>query len=106
LCRPSKYRTGRAVNSQIARALGVSRQRLADLLESDGLAEYAENPIYQRAKLLLLTSQGRKTLDAIRARQALWANALGAEFAEADLVKAREVIDKVLALLKDGNSDP
>ena len=94
--------------AQIARALGVTRQavqRLSDLLEADGLARYAENPAHQRAKLLVLTSKGREILDAIRARQALWANALGAEFTEADLVKTREVIDKALALLKERNPD-
>ena len=93
--------------AQIARTLGVSRQavqRLADLLEADGLAEYADNPAHQRAKLLALTRRGREVLDAIRARQTVWANALGAEMSEAELCQARVVLDKVLALLKARNS--
>jgi len=94
--------------AQIARALGVSRQavqRLADLLEADGLARYLENPAHLRAKLLALTPEGRATLEAIRARQALWANALGAEFEESELHQARQTIDKLLALLKIRNPD-
>jgi DNA-binding MarR family transcriptional regulator len=94
--------------AQIARALGVSRQavqRLADLLEADGLARYLENPAHLRAKLLALTPEGRSTLDAIRARQTIWANALGEEFEESELLQTRQTIDKLLALLKARNPD-
>jgi DNA-binding MarR family transcriptional regulator len=94
--------------AQIARALGVSRQavqRLADLLEADGLARYDENPAHLRAKLLALTPEGHKTLGAIRARQTLWANALGAEFAENELLPTKQTIDKLLTLLKARNPE-
>jgi DNA-binding MarR family transcriptional regulator len=94
--------------AQIARTLGVSRQavqRLADLLEADGLAEYADNPAHLRAKLLVITPQGQAVLDAIRARQTVWANALGAGIGEAALRQTKEVLDKMLALLKVGNPD-
>ena len=94
--------------AQIARTLGISRQavqRLADLLVADGLARYADNPAHLRAKLLVLTPEGRKVLDAIRARQTVWANALGAEIGEAGLSQARDVLEKVLALLKARSPD-
>jgi DNA-binding MarR family transcriptional regulator len=94
--------------AQIARALGVSRQavqRLADLLEADGLARYVENPAHLRAKLLALTPGGRATLDAIRARQTVWANALGAEFTTTELLQAKQTIDKLLTLLKARNPE-
>lgn len=88
--------------AQIARALGVTRQavqRLADLVEADGLARYADNPAHQRAKLLVLTPKGTEVLAAIKARQAVWANALGAELGAEDLNAARRVLDRVLTAL-------
>jgi DNA-binding MarR family transcriptional regulator len=94
--------------AQIARTLGVTRQavqRLTGLLEADGLAEYAENPAHQRAKLLAITAEGRAILDAIRVRQTVWANALGAEIGEDDRHKAQAVLGRMLELLKEGNPD-
>jgi DNA-binding MarR family transcriptional regulator len=94
--------------AQIARTLGVTRQavqRLADLLQADGLAEYADNPAHQRAKLLTITPKGRAILDAIRIRQTAWANALGAEIGESDLRQAQKVLGRVLELLKARNPD-
>jgi len=89
--------------AQIARALGLARQgvqRIADLLEDEGLARYEDNPAHRRAKLLLLTPKGRETLDAIRARQTVWANALGAAFGEEELRGAAGVLGRVLEALK------
>lgn len=77
------------------RALGMTRQgvqRIADLLEKDGLICYAENPAHQRAKLMALTEAGKATLDAIKARQAVWANALGAVLREKDLHQATNIV--------------
>ena len=89
--------------AQIARTLGLARQgvqRLADLLEAGGLAHYEDNPAHLRAKLLVLTPEGAKALAAIRARQALWANALGAEIGEAGLREAGAVLALILDALK------
>jgi DNA-binding MarR family transcriptional regulator len=94
--------------AQIARTLGVTRQavqRLADLLQADGLAEYADNPAHRRAKLLTITPKGREILDAIRVRQTAWANALGAKIGESDLRQAQQVLGQVLGLLKARNPD-
>ncbi|HEV2677961.1 MAG TPA: MarR family transcriptional regulator [Aliidongia sp.] len=91
--------------AQIARVLGVTRQavqRLADLIEADGLARYQDNPAHQRAKLLVLTDEGRQVLAAIKASQATWANALGAELGETDLRAAGLVLDRVLGALTRG----
>jgi DNA-binding MarR family transcriptional regulator len=77
------------------RALGMTRQgvqRVADLLEKDGLIQYAENPAHQRAKLMVLTDAGKATLDAIKARQAVWANALGELFDKKQLREATETV--------------
>jgi DNA-binding MarR family transcriptional regulator len=67
--------------ADIARVMGLTRQsvqRTADLLEEDGLVEYAENPAHRRAKLVRLTPRGRRVLDRIDDAQAEWANRLAA----------------------------
>lgn len=66
----------------IARRMGLTRQsvqRIADLLEQEGLAEYQHNPCHKRAKLLLLTDQGKEILGQIEAAQIQWANEVAKE---------------------------
>ena len=74
--------------AQIARRRGIARQagqRVADLLEREGLAAYLPNPKHRRAKLLRPTARGRKVLRVISVEQKAWADALGAEIGEAKL---------------------
>src|SRR5579884_3916285 len=69
-------RSGALSVAEIARTLGLSRQavqRLADILEREGLIAYGDNPRHQRAKLAVLTEKGRLRLSEIEARQAKWA---------------------------------
>ena len=90
--------------AQIARALGLARQgvqRIADLLEGEGLARYEDNPAHRRAKLLVLTPKGREVLAEIRARQTVWANALGAQLEEGEMRAAAALIGRMLELLKE-----
>jgi DNA-binding MarR family transcriptional regulator len=85
--------------AEIGRILGLARQgvqRIADILEAEGLVRYEENPAHQRAKLLVLTPEGEGTLHDIQLRQAAWADALGAEFGAEDLRTATEVLARVL----------
>jgi DNA-binding MarR family transcriptional regulator len=94
--------------AQIARALGLARQsvqRVADLLEAEGLAEYRDNPEHLRAKLLHLTPRGRSVLAQIQEAQRGWADQLGAELGEADLKKADAVLGRVLDALAHRPSD-
>src|SRR6187455_2631543 len=66
----------------IARQLGLARQsvqRVADLLERDGLAVYEENPGHRRAKLMRITPAGSEALSKIQDAQRAWANKLGRE---------------------------
>jgi DNA-binding MarR family transcriptional regulator len=87
-----------------ARTLGLARQgvqRIADLLEAEGLIAYRDNPAHQRAKLMTLTARGNAVLDEITARQAVWANALGAEMGEERLQQATTLIADVIAILKE-----
>lgn len=78
-----------------ARALGMTRQgvqRIANLLETEGLVRYAENPAHQRAKLMLPTPAGKAALRTIEARQAVWANALGDALGQKAIQKATETV--------------
>lgn len=77
------------------RALGMTRQgvqRVADLLEKDGLIAYADNPAHQRAKLMVLTEDGKAALETIKGRQAVWADALGATLGEKEIAKATQTV--------------
>ncbi|HET7463610.1 MAG TPA: MarR family transcriptional regulator [Longimicrobium sp.] len=89
---------GPATVAQVARALGLARQsvqRIADLLEGDGLAEFIPNPADRRAALLQLTVAGRAALRTIQTAQRAWADALGAEIGEDALRQASEVLARV-----------
>ena len=85
--------------AQIARTLGLARQsvqRVADVLERDGLISYEDNPRHQRARLVTLTGKGRATLARIQASQRPWANALGAAVGERQLRQANAVLERAL----------
>jgi len=93
---------GPATVAQIARRLRLARQsvqRVADLLDADGIAAYEDNPGHRRAKLLRLTETGAQALRRIQAGQRRWANALGAEIGERDLRQASNVLTRVLDTL-------
>ena len=93
---------GPATVAQVARALGLARQsvqRVADLLEHDGLAEYISNPSDRRADLLQLTAAGRAALRTIQSAQRTWADALGAEIGEDELRRASEVLGRVMEVM-------
>ena len=95
--------------AQIARVLGVARQgvqRLADVLEGEGLIAYADNPQHQRAKLVRLTAEGAARLGAIEIAQAGWADGLGAAFTSAELDAARAVMARVMEMLEAGEASP
>jgi DNA-binding MarR family transcriptional regulator len=84
--------------AQIARRRGMARQgvqRVADLLERDGLAVYEANPGHRRAKLLRPTPQGRQALRTISVAQKEWADALGEEIGEAALRRTRRSIEQI-----------
>lgn len=85
--------------AQIARTLGLARQsvqRVADVLERDGLVTYQDNPRHQRARLVTLTEQGRATLSRIQASQRPWANVLGAAVGERRLRQTNAVLELAL----------
>jgi DNA-binding MarR family transcriptional regulator len=88
--------------AQIARTLNLARQsvqRVADLLEAEGLVVYEENPGHRRARLVALTPIGRRALRSIQAAQRVWADELGAGIGEAELVRTGATLDKTLRAL-------
>ncbi len=85
--------------SETARTLGLARQsvqRVADLLETEGLVAFDENPRHRRARLLRLTTLGRSTLGEIQAAQRPWADRLGGDVGEARLRRLNADLDRVL----------
>lgn len=88
--------------AQIARTMGIARQsvqRVADLLEQDGLTAYAENPDHRRAQLVRLTPHGEHALHTIQQAQRLWADAVGAQIGESELRRTGAVLDRLLRVL-------
>jgi DNA-binding MarR family transcriptional regulator len=74
----------------IARDMGLARQsvqRTADLLATEGLVEYTDNPAHRRSKLVRLTPFGLEILALISGRQIAWTN----ELAEAMPVGEKEL---------------
>jgi DNA-binding MarR family transcriptional regulator len=93
---------GPATVAQTARTLGLARQsvqRVADVLEADGLVAYADNPNHRRARLVGLTEEGRGVLSAIQAAQRPWADALGRSVGADDLRKATDVLDRLVGVM-------
>jgi len=87
----------------VARRMGLRRQsvqRTADLLVADGVAEYLDNPADRRAKLLTLTSSGRRAVRRIERAQRAWARELGEAVGLESLVQAEDALGTVVALLE------
>src|SRR5215472_12318015 len=101
---------GPATVAQIAKRLDLTRQsvqRIADLLEQDGLTEYVDNPAHRTSKLVRLTARGRRTLDSIQAAQRAWSNRVGATIGADNLRQAAGVVDRLTnALIEDPAAKP
>ena len=95
-----------ATVAQVARRLGLTRQsvqRIADLLEKDGLTAYADNPAHQTSRLIRLTPAGRQTLRTIQSAQRAWSNGVGARIGVANLRQAGRVVDQLTRVLAEGS---
>ncbi|MCY1040321.1 MarR family transcriptional regulator [Corallococcus sp. bb12-1] len=96
---------GPATVAAVARTMGLARQSVrqtADALVDDGFVAYVDNPHHQRAKLLSLTTAGRRALRKVEAAHAAWANRLGAGLAPGLLAAAVEGVREArLRLEKD-----
>lgn len=91
-----------ATVAQVARKLGLTRQsvqRVADLLDRDGLTEYVDNPVHQRSKLVRITPRGRRTLSTIQLAQHAWADEVGRDVGEADLNQLSRIVARLARAL-------
>ena len=89
--------------AQIARAWSLARQsvqRVADVLERDGLVAYEPNPAHRRASLLRLTPSGATALRQIQEAQQAWAAAVGERIGTDDLGRATWLLERVIAALE------
>ena len=90
--------------AQIARAWSLARQsvqRVADLLERDGLIAYEDNPAHRRASLVRLTPEGRSALRRIQKAQRAWATAIGDEIGAGDLETAARILARVMEAVEE-----
>jgi DNA-binding MarR family transcriptional regulator len=81
--------------AHIARNMGLSRQsvqRVTDLLAEKGLVRFETNPHHQRAKLVVLTPQGRSAVKRAADRQQPWARDVTAGLSLERIAIALEVL--------------
>lgn len=84
--------------AQIGREMGLARQsvqRIANILEKEGLVSFATNPAHQRAKLIVATKAGRHAIDTLAQRQFDWANATSAGFDADEINQAVKIMQQV-----------
>ena len=88
--------------AEIARRLRLTRQsvqRVADLLDRDGLIAYEANPRHRRAKLARLTPAGGRVLRRIQGAQRGWADTHGSVVGIGDLEQAVELLRRIRGIL-------
>lgn len=93
--------------AHLARNMGLSRQgvqRIANELEAGRLIQFAPNPHHQRAKLIVLTEQGRDLYEAAAARQGPWAARLAAGLSAEEIKAATRLLRAVRSRLEAGQA--
>jgi DNA-binding MarR family transcriptional regulator len=89
----------------IARNMGLTRQavqRVANDLERAGFVRFAPNPHHRRAQLVVLTASGTAAYRAAVARQAPWANRIGAGL-DHRRIKAASAVLRAIVQQLDGD---
>ncbi len=84
---------------QIAYSMGQTRQsvqRLTDLMAKAGILEYRNNPHHKRAKLVALSSKGKKIFDLLEQKQIPWANSNSAGISASDMEVTVSVLRKMV----------
>lgn len=93
--------------SHIARNMGLARQsvqRVVDVLADKKLVRFEANPHHQRAKLVVLTAEGREALRAAEAREQPLNQRVMAQIGADRIAVAIAVLDEMDALLADAGS--
>lgn len=81
--------------AQIARNMGLTRQsvrRTANVLKGKGLVEFQDNPDHRRAKLVMITKQGRNVLEKTKKIQIDWTNRIAQDLSTEELMTAMQII--------------
>lgn len=81
--------------AQIARNMGLTRQsvrRTANVLKDKGLVEFQDNPDHRRAKLVMITKQGRNVLEKTKKIQIDWTNRIAQDLSTEELMTAMQII--------------
>lgn len=90
--------------SQIARDLGISRQgvqRVADVLEGEGLVASRPHPTDQRTALFELTPAGHEAMSELYQRQLAWSLEVLNKIDGDKLRRVTALMDEVAAVLAD-----
>lgn len=89
--------------AQIARNMGHARQsvqRVADVLATEGLVVYQENPTDRRAQLLALTPQGAEVLRTIYSLNQEWARHIMTKLDPEYLEAVADVLEEIARILE------
>ena len=90
--------------ASIARNMGLTRQGVRTVVKelvATGMVYLAPNPHHQRADLVLLTPEGKRTNDAAKARQGPWVGTLGNEIPPERIVESVELLQTLLGRLNE-----
>jgi DNA-binding MarR family transcriptional regulator len=80
-------------------------QRLADVLEKEGIVAYASNPDHRSAKLVCFTERGWKAFEELGRRQEVWAHQIASNIRHSDLKAALDVVRKLRSALETEQAD-
>jgi DNA-binding MarR family transcriptional regulator len=89
--------------AQMAREMGHARQsvqRVADVLEREGLVAYKDNPADRRAKLVELTPQGTEVLMAIYALNEKWSGHIMDKLDPDQLTRLADALENIGDILE------
>lgn len=89
---------------RIARSLGYTRQaiqRLVDKLNALGFVDTRTNPDHARARLLVLSDEGKRLYENARARREAWATSLVRDIPSEKLAEAVDTIRKLRLTIEE-----
>lgn len=88
---------------QVARGMGLTRQavqRVANEMGADGLIAFEQNPDHKRAKLLVMTAEGRERYAQVTRKQIPWADGLSEGIDQTDLDATADVLRRLIETLE------
>jgi DNA-binding MarR family transcriptional regulator len=84
--------------------MGLYRQAvqpLVDALAKDGLVEFIDNPDHRRAKLIRMTSAGRRAYVEALSRQVDWSNRTASGLSAQTLAQTNDFLVELIARLRE-----